>query len=240
MRRVSNRELAAAVSTELAAKSPMAATTSKVSADRLRTGSPTAITTRFIVLSEERSGSTLLVEELHRRWPEIRSKGECFSELIRSESDDFESVARRTFLDDTGEAIVGCKVFPLHISEPQLVALRQLEGMRVIILRRRNQLRRYVSFKIAKKTSEWHWNQFRLRDQPLTAEKRSITIDKRDLFKGIIISNNRFQWFERATAGIPRIDVWYEDLSAHLDDDCVGLRLSSALEHPPTRTHRCS
>ena len=219
MRRVSNRELAAAVSTELAAKSPMAATRSKVSADRLRTGSPTAITTRFIVLSEERSGSTLLVEELHRRWPEIRSKGECFSELIRSESDDFESVARRTFLDDSGEEIVGCKIFSGHVSEPQLRALLQLEGMRVIILRRRNQLRSYVSFKIAKKTKEWHWNQFRLRDQPLTAEKRSITIDKRELFKGIIISNNRFQWFERATVGIPRIDVWYEDLSAHLDDE---------------------
>lgn len=219
MRRVSNRELAAAGAAKFATSIPVAAPTSMVSADRLRTESPSAITTRFIVLTENRSGSTLLGEELHRRWPEIRSLGERFSNLDSSEFDDFESVARRTFLDDTGEEIVGCKIFSGHVSEPQLKALLQLEGMRVIILRRRNQLRRYVSLKIANKTAEWQVNKFRLKDQPLTVEKRSISIDRWDLIKGIITSSNRFQWFDRVTVGIPRIDVWYEDLSAHLDDE---------------------
>lgn len=217
MRRVRNRALAARVATRLAAKSPMAATRSMVSAGQLSTEPSSSITTRFIVLSEGRSGSTLLIDELNRRWPEIRSKGEEFSHLRRGPLDDFVSVARRTFIEETGESIVGCKIFALQVSEQELESLLRLDGMRVVILRRRNLLRRYTSFNIALKTSEWHGNQFRLRNQALTAEKRSITIDTKDLIEGIITSDNRFRRFESATEGLPRIEVWYEDLSADLD-----------------------
>ena len=223
LRRIHNRELAAAARTQAeaanAGKAQTAASTTPLSTSVIDTGAPSSITTRFIVLSEGRSGTTLLVSELQRRWPEIRAGWEEFSAPRRARFDSFEDVARYTFCEAQEETIVGCKIFSDQISDEELSALLQLDGMRVIILRRRNQLRRFVSFHIAKKTGLWFQNRLRVGVPDLPLEVRKIRIDPAHFIREITTSNLAFDRFERMTEGLPRLDVTYEELSDDLDSE---------------------
>lgn len=183
----------------------------------ITTADSSSITTRFLLLSEPRSGSTLLIDELDRRWKEIRSGGEAFNPVNRSSSDCFEDIAGIAFEDDTGASIVGIKVFGAHVSEQQLSLLAESDGMRVIILRRRDLLRRYVSEQIAHRTGRWR--EFHsagpTRESPV--EERSVRVDTTMLLESFRNSEDHFARFDRLSTGVPRIDVWYEDLVADLD-----------------------
>ena len=180
---------------------------------------PSAITTRFVILTEDRSGSNLLVSELNRRWPEIRSRGEEFGRSGRDGGDSFEDLAHRTFIEDTGERIVGCKIFPVHVTDEELAALLGLDGMRVIVLRRHNQLRRYLSGMIARSTGTWHRSRIGNDAGELRIEQRTITIDRARLLSSIIRSQREFERLERLVEGLPRLDLSYEDLSTDLDGE---------------------
>ncbi len=228
IRRFRNRQIAARVTNRHIAGNAKASTRQFFSGNRtarstehadLHADPSSSITTRFILLTEGRSGSTLLADELDRRWTEIRSRREEFSKVQRSSFETFEDLARHTFIEETGETIVGCKIFSSQIADQELAALLQLDNMRIVFLRRRNLLRRFVSEQIAKKTSKWHLNRFRLRDDPLTIEDRTITIDKTVLLNRLMYSRNSFQRFEKAAAGLPYLDVWYEELAADLDGE---------------------
>jgi len=175
------------------------------------------ITTRFIVLSEGRSGSTLLVDELGRRWDEIRSEREVFQWKWRG-SKSFEAIARRTFIQDTGHAIVGCKILLLQVSDEQLTQLLELQGMRVIFLRRRNLLRRYVSLKIAEQTDLWRQSS-REKVRIPTLEERRITIRTDNFYQRTMTTFAYFRRFEELAASVPSIDVYYEDLSSDLNNE---------------------
>lgn len=176
-----------------------------------------SVVTRFILLGEGRSGTSLLREELDRRWTEIRAKGEIFAHKERGSSISFEDIAGTAFADDTGATIVGFKLFSTHATEQQISALLQLEGMRVIILRRRNPLRRYVSEQIAKRTGRWSQGRAGKPDSAIPVEDRRISIDVRHLETNLQISEDRFREFDRLTFGVPKIGIWYEDLVADLD-----------------------
>ena len=178
-----------------------------------------SVTTRFILLGEARSGTSLLLDELNRRWPEIRAKGEIFGVFGRGSSTSFEEIARTAFADESGATIVGFKLFDSHATEQQISALLQAEGIRVIILRRRNPLRRYVSEEIAKATGRWSQGRPGKPDTAIPVEERRISIHIRHLKTKLQISENRFREFDRLTFGIPKIDVWYEDLVADLDGE---------------------
>ena len=195
-----------------------AATTTKADGRVVTTASP-SVTTRFILLSEQRSGSTLLGEELDRRWTEIRTRGELFNPAHRDPSASFEDIACSAFDDDSGAKIVGFKLFGTQVTQQQLTALLQVEGIRVVILRRRDQLSRYVSNKIAIRTGRWREDQSAGPIESIPVEQRAITVDIEELRTQLQISHDNFREFERLTVGIPRIDVWYEDFSADLNGE---------------------
>ena len=178
-----------------------------------------SVTTRFILLGEGRSGTALLGEGLQRRWTEIRAKEEIFSSKWRGSATSFEDVARTAFSADSGETIVGFKLFSSHVTKQQLSALLQLEGMRVIILRRRNPLRRYVSEEIAKKTGRWSEGRPGMPDAAIPVAERRLSIDVRRLEFSLHNSEDRFREFDRLTFGVPKIGIWYEDLVADLDGE---------------------
>ena len=221
LRQIRNRDLAARTRARVEAvnadRSDPTPSGLSLSACDIDTGAPSSITTRFIVLSEGRSGSTLLVDELHRRWTEILCQRECFSASQRASATSFEDLARRTFCESRDETIVGCKIFSEQISDSELSALLQLDGMRVVILRRRNQLRRFVSKQIAKKTKHWHQNRLRVGATAPPVEERRIHIDLTQFIREITVSELGFDRFERLTEGLPRFAVTYEELSSDLD-----------------------
>lgn len=183
----------------------------------ITTADSPSVTTRFLLLSAPRSGSTLLADELDRRWTEIRSAGESFNPIRRSPSDCFEDLAGIAFEDDAGASIVGVKIFGPHVSEHQLSVLLGFDGMRVIILRRRDQLRRYVSEQIAHKTGRWREFQSVGTIEEIPAQERSVHVDTAELLMSIRNSEDHFARFETLSTGISRIDLWYEDLVADLD-----------------------
>ena len=177
---------------------------------------PVPITTRFLVLTEGRTGSTLLVDELNRRWTEIRCLREVFRDDRLEGKHSFEKIKQKTFEDSTGEPIVGCKVFISQVDAEELSELLSMNALRVIILRRRNPLRRVLSQTIAENTSVWRQpvSQF---EAPLPVQDRRLTLDVGRLGTQIAFSLSNFRAFEHLTREIPRIGIWYEDLSANLD-----------------------
>lgn len=185
----------------------------------LRADSPSSIRTRFVVLTDGRSGSTLLVDELGRRWNSIRAEREIFLPIIRERFEYFEDVVTDTYMDDTGHPIVGCKILNGQVSESQLRALLQLDGMHVIILRRRNELRRHVSFQIAARTAVWSVTGVRDAGSTLEAGERSIAIEPGTFYRQMQGSARWFQTCAQASDGLPRLEVCYEDLAADLDGE---------------------
>ena len=202
---------------------------------------PVPIVTRFVVLGLPRSGSTLLVDELNRRWPQIRSEREVFNRANRNATLSFDEITHNTFFLERSASIVGCKIFVNQISEQQLGSLLQLEGMKVIILRRRNLLSRHVSEEIAKRTARWMEQPSRRKDDPLSVEERQITINCRSFHTKM---REALQWYrdcERMSEGLPKMDVWYEDLAADLDTELRRLATflgagEPAHESPPLLT----
>lgn len=178
-----------------------------------------SVTTRFLLLGEGRSGTTLLQQELNRRWTEIRVRGEEFSPKVRNLSASFQEIAGEAFADDTGATIVGFKLFSTHATEQQILTMLQLDGMRVIILRRRNPIRRYVSDQTARQTGRWNEPRTRTPLEAIPISARRITIDLRHLETSLQISEDRFREFDRLTFGVPKLGIWYEDLTADLNGE---------------------
>jgi hypothetical protein len=170
------------------------------------------------VLSEGRTGSTLLVDELNRRWDEIRALREVYLDDGIHGTSSFEEITQSTFFEAAGPTIVGCKIFRGHLTSEQWSELLRLDALRVVVLRRRDLLRRYVSLQIATKTSQWR-RQEQNPGAALSVEERRIHIDTEDLRVALGVSLSTFQELDRLVAGIPSIDVWYEDLAADLDQE---------------------
>ena len=194
--------------------------------------------TRFLLLSEPRTGSTLLIRELDQRWPEIRVGYEPLNPVNRGESC-FEDIARSFYGQDAGEPIVGYKVFGPHVTQQQLTTLIELEGTRVMILRRRNHLRRHVSEQIALRTRQWRADTLKGPVEQIPLDRRAISVDTTELQRRMQVSRENFEEFERLSAGRPRIELWYEDLIDDLDGELrrVAAFLGAgepAHEHPPS------
>lgn len=169
--------------------------------------------TRFIVLSEGRSGSTLLVHSLGRRWPEIRALGEEFSRDHPSWSS-FDDSLRRAYLTLDGHPIIGCKVLVGQTTPRELTELLELDDMHVIVLRRRDLLRRHVSEEIARKTDQWT---LRSTEPASSADSRAVTVDTARLHRRLMLSRRYFEDLDVMTQDLPRLEIWYEDLESDLD-----------------------
>jgi len=185
--------------------------------------------TPFVVLSMARSGSTLFVHELGRRWPEIRSLGEEFNALDTPRCSVDDGI-RHVFLAGTPHRFVGCKIFRGHLPDADLMRVLALPGMRVVILRRRNTLRQYLSQCIAQTEQVWAIPRTGLR---APVEARRVEIDPTRYLEHHLMSLRSFDDFEGLAKGLPVLRVDYEDFAADLD--ATLRRVASFLGAGPPR-----
>ena len=169
--------------------------------------------TPFLVLAAGRSGTTLLVDELNRRWDDVRSLREAFNANTR-EGHTFEETLGRVYFADSGHRFVGCKVFRGHVTDSELRRILALPGMRVIILRRTNVLRKYVSLQIAIRDDQWHASRS---DEVLRAEERAVDVDLASFLRYRAVTDHAYDRFDQAVRGLPVLRITYEELSADLD-----------------------
>jgi LPS sulfotransferase NodH len=179
---------------------------------------PEAAVTPFLILSSPRSGSTLVKTELARRWPEIRCLNEEYSRAGRLgvPPETTDEVTARVFAATNGQLIVGCKLFYAHVTVAEVQLILTMPGMKVLHLRRRNILRRYVSLQIARTNNVWSRHP---RQASPNTDDRAVTVDVDDFIDDSFLAVERQRQVEQvvAAAGVDVLDVWYEDLSEHLD-----------------------
>jgi len=189
---------------------------------RSGTGAPTLpvrrrpgpdITTRFVVLTTGRSGSTLLVKELDRRWNGVRCSGEAFK-LGRFDGATVEEIIERVYFPARGPSIVGCKIFLHHVGPIALARILALPGMRVVILRRQNGLRQYVSERIASRDGVWSLGAGA--DRRAIAE-RTMAVNPWRFITWLRATDRVFACYDELTAGLPVLRISYEELAADLD-----------------------
>lgn len=198
------------------------------------------ITTRFVVLTLARSGSTLLSDEIGRRWDDIKSAREMFNPQVR-EGRSFEALVQKVFGTYTGQRIVGCKVLCGQVTAEELSTLLGLDGMHVIVLRRRNQVRRFVSERIAWKTQQWHVGQapnVTLDDQRAKLDERVVEIDPHALVREIEKALSFYGDLDDRLDDVPVLTVDYEELTVDVDGQLrlVGEFLGAgtpSVEGPP-------
>jgi LPS sulfotransferase NodH len=201
-REVSRRE---ALWRQLAARRSTASTTSA-------TGTP------FVLLCQARTGSNLVQSELCRRWPSVRCLGEEYGPHLRQHrpGETLEEVTARVFAPTEAQPTVGCRLFYEHVSPDELEGILALPGMKVVHLQRRNALRRYVSLEIAQQTQVWARGR---RHAGQSIGERAVTIDVDQFINTCFRVAERQASRERVIvdSGVDVLDVWYEDLSEHVD-----------------------
>lgn len=175
--------------------------------------------TAFCILTTQRSGSSLLDERLSACWSEIRSDGEIFNPRHRGNRT-FEETLARTYLVDTGHRIVGCKVIRSQVTDSELGSLLRLPGIRVVVLRRENVLRQFVSLKIAEKDEIWKQPAHTSRSD---VRSRAVEIEVEELLAYEEQQNRTYEQFERLIAGMPVLHVRYETLTADLDSELANV-----------------
>lgn len=175
--------------------------------------------TAFCILTTERSGSSLLDERLSSCWSEIRSDGEIFNPRHRGNRT-FDETLARTYLVDTGHRIVGCKVIRNQVTKSELESLLLLPGIRVVVLRRGNILRQFVSLKIAEKDEIWKQPAHTSRSD---VRSRAVEIGVEELLAYEEQQHQTYAQFEELIAGMPVLHVRYEALTADLDSQLANV-----------------
>ena len=176
----------------------------------------------FIVLTSHRTGSNLLVSLLADH-PRVHATGEVLSRhvplaLVCPEARSWERLTparllhRRVF-GRPGVAAAGCKVFYHHgagFSRSAWAYLAALPDLRVVHLRRRDRLARYVSYLRAMQDGAW----LRADGDASTAPQEPVVVDP----AGFVA--HATMWEQRRRAALERLggsavlEVWYEDLVA--------------------------
>jgi len=175
--------------------------------------------TAFCVLTTQRSGSSLLDERLSACWTEIRSDGEIFNSQHR-DNRTFEETLARTYYTDTGHRFVGSKVIRDQVTESELKSLLLVPGLRVVVLRRGNVLRQFVSLKIAEKDKVWKQPAHTSRSE---VRNRAVEIKLEELLAYEEQQNRTYKEFEELISGMPVHHMAYEELTTDLDAELVKL-----------------
>src|SRR4051812_16274511 len=174
----------------------------------------------FVILCQARTGSNLVQTELSRRWPEIRCLGEEFGPRLRRSGpgETTAEVMERVFAPTDEHPVVGCRLFYEHLTPAEFRAILAVPGMRIVHLQRRNALRRYVSLQIAVNTQVWA----RGRRKPAQRiDERTVTIDVDQFIDATMRAAEHKACLGEVIAdaedGVDVLEVWYEDVSEHLD-----------------------
>ena len=169
----------------------------------------------FVVLASPRTGSNLLLERLTSQWRTVRSDGETFSTPVRGSST-VNGLIRSSYFLDSGHRFVGCKIMASQIDDVDLEVVLKLEGLRVIVLERRNVIRQFVSLKVALADGVFSQPVGTNRSSP---SARRVVVEIGELLR------YREQWkdwqarFLRATVELPTLHIYYEDLEANVDHE---------------------
>lgn len=169
----------------------------------------------FVVLTSPRTGSNLLMERLNSQWSCVRAMGEALGRRNRGFRT-WSDIVHRIYFDETAHRIVGCKVHAFQISDDELQDLLAISGMRVVLLRRRNIVRKFVSFMIAAKDGVWLQHQHTMRDD---VAQRAIHVDVAALLAFRDETDAQFHRFESAARDLACYRLDYEDLVSNLSQE---------------------
>lgn len=196
----------------------------------------------FVIVADLRTGSTLLSSSLDRH-PRVR----CFGELLHPEDLPDNQLAdrdrhdlsgrelvRQVFSNDRVDAVGFRAMIFLPLPESPAWAdawdaLRDVDGLKVIFLERRDRLAQYASILVAEQTRAWHPSP----DDPvLRPENRPrISVDP-DEFRRWSLGRDELNAQRRASLrGRPTLDLEYETLSDAWGD-AIG-RVQEFLEVRP-------
>ena len=166
----------------------------------------------FVIVSEGRSGSRLLARTLN-----THSRITCYDELLNPSIErysTFKSGAEylsRRFSRAKGDSLaVGFKMLTLQGRKPPVADARDYLhkiNARVILLERRNLLKRLVSGMIADRTKIWFLDR-----SERSASAQRVTIDIRSMFEDFEETRRRCRLNAEEFAGHGQLTVYYEDV----------------------------
>jgi LPS sulfotransferase NodH len=167
----------------------------------------------FVVVATERSGSSLLMDLLSSRWAAIRSDGEISNPHVRR-GRSFEEVLRATYFSDSGHRCIGSKIIRRQVTDDELHNVVTIPGIRVVVLRRGNVVRQFVSLRIARKDHIWR--------QPVRYPRsdvadRAVAITADDLIAFESRQRQAYESLRSFLADTPHMDTTYEELMENRD-----------------------
>lgn len=204
--------------------------------------------TKFIVLTKPRTGSNLLVNSLQSH-PHLKVFGELFrggtdastKEAILASVDDYFNGRIFKRYDKSVKA-VGFKIFyhhPVYDHSGKVWSyLMNIEGLKIVHLRRENLLRALVSMKIAEKTDVWKVSQ-----DPGEAVDKRVELTAQECLDSF---RQTRKWEEDANgkfANNPFLELTYEELTSDynrqmrriqgfLEVDIADLKPMSSKQNP--------
>ncbi|MEL6589293.1 MAG: sulfotransferase [Bacteroidota bacterium] len=164
---------------------------------------------KFVVVTRSRTGSTLLITLLNSH-KEIIAYGEKFRRLgDKSCQDIYEEVFPKK-----SRKYIGFKIFFYHPldSEDRSVweMLEKDKSIKIIHLRRENQLRVHISRLIAGKTEKW----LNSGGEKTSIGERKVEIDMKELYQDFEITNSSIAEAKQRFKDHKSMDLSYEELVA--------------------------
>lgn len=182
--------------------------------------------TRFVIIGQERTGSTLL-QMLLQSHPNVLSLGELFNGNIEirrkspiraiNEGEDPILFADQHLFDTNQSSItsIGFRLFYTHAkigSWKHIWKYIADQNLKIIHLKRKNLLDRYLSFQVAQRTKEWAKTNSK---GPIKSPR--VTINVQDCVR----SFNETEWFynhiESQFVNNEIYELYYEDLTSSLE-----------------------
>ena len=184
---------------------------------------------RFVIFGQGRTGSKLLVELL-RSHPDIHCDGEVLNGYY------WNKLTRRLILPlwryyplplfrrnarNSQSPAYGFKLFNDHIHRPhQVLSTLHSEGWRIIHIQRRDLVAQTISGEVARQTRRWH------RHSGDRVAPALMTIDPNEFSADLQKRLSRSAQIEQLLAGIPHLDIIYEDdLADPQDWEPMSMRL---------------
>lgn len=199
--------------------------------------------TKFVIVGQQRTGSTLL-QLLLSSHSDVLSFGELFnpSEEIRQKGS--KRIGRTLALDDDpieylenyvyrkypdNIKAVGFRLFYTHARNDEWKGVWEYlrkSKERIIHLKRRNLLDRYLSLQLAQMSKKW----IAFQGDPSPSYSRPITLNVKDCFRDF----HRSVWFQNEVDDFfkdnPIVEVIYEDLAADPVGECRRIQTFLGLE----------
>jgi LPS sulfotransferase NodH len=189
--------------------------------------------TRFIVLAGARTGSTMLVTMLQSH-PNVKMYGELFHV---KKAKQITSTPNRHNLNRATVEFLNQHVYKPYIGLVRAVGFKllyghdkriwrfvwlylQKSGVRIIHLKRRNLLARYLSFELAKRSNLWIASENNVDNLKY---EEPIIIDPKSCINNIKQMVHRQAKYEEVFTNNPMIETVYEDLVANTRDECARL-----------------